>query len=207
MAPRVQLANLYFDAERFQDAAEWYEAALKINPRDVNASTDLGIAYYYMNQPDKRARTIRPLARDRSESREDAVERRHRSRVRRNRISTARPPRGRRCCRWRPIPRRRGPRVRRSTACAPRTRASAVEPPSDMLASAARLHPGHHRLCEPSVACCTALPRESQHHVRRRQARRRSCAIRSAEPMSSPSRALTSGSRHGHALLLLRAMP
>ncbi len=50
---RVQLANLYFDAERFQDAAEWYEAALTINPRDVNASTDLGIAYYYMNQPDK----------------------------------------------------------------------------------------------------------------------------------------------------------
>ena len=52
VAPRVQLANLYFDAERFQDAAEWYEAALKINPRDVNASTDLGIAYYYMNKPD-----------------------------------------------------------------------------------------------------------------------------------------------------------
>ena len=25
----------------------------EINPRDVNASTDLGIAYYYMNQPDK----------------------------------------------------------------------------------------------------------------------------------------------------------
>jgi cytochrome c-type biogenesis protein CcmH/NrfG len=52
-AARVQLANLYFDAERFQDAAEWYAAALKINPKDVNASTDLGIAYYYMNQPDK----------------------------------------------------------------------------------------------------------------------------------------------------------
>ena len=44
---------MYFDAERFQDAAEWYEAALKITPKDVNASTDLGIAYYYMNQPDK----------------------------------------------------------------------------------------------------------------------------------------------------------
>ncbi len=25
----------------------------KITPKDVNASTDLGIAYYYMNQPDK----------------------------------------------------------------------------------------------------------------------------------------------------------
>jgi tetratricopeptide (TPR) repeat protein len=52
-ATRVQLANMYFDAERFQEAATWYEAALKINPKDVNASTDLGIAYYYMNQPDK----------------------------------------------------------------------------------------------------------------------------------------------------------
>ena len=44
---------MYFDAGRFQEAAEWYEAALKINPKDVNASTDLGIAYYYMNQPDQ----------------------------------------------------------------------------------------------------------------------------------------------------------
>jgi len=52
-ATRVQLANMYFDAERFQDAADWYQQALKINPKDINASTDLGIAYYYMNQPDK----------------------------------------------------------------------------------------------------------------------------------------------------------
>jgi tetratricopeptide (TPR) repeat protein len=50
---RVQLGNMYFDAGRFQEAAEWYEAALKIHPKDVNASTDLGISYYYMNQPDK----------------------------------------------------------------------------------------------------------------------------------------------------------
>ena len=50
---RVQLGNLYFDAERFADATKWYEEALKIDPKDVNASTDLGIAYYYMNQPDR----------------------------------------------------------------------------------------------------------------------------------------------------------
>src|SRR4051812_16977659 len=50
---RVQLGDIYFDAGRFQEAAEWYEAALKIHPKDVNASTDLGISYYYMNQPDK----------------------------------------------------------------------------------------------------------------------------------------------------------
>ncbi len=50
---RIELGNVYFDAERFEDAAQWYEQALAIDPRNVNASTDLGIAYYYMNQPDR----------------------------------------------------------------------------------------------------------------------------------------------------------
>jgi tetratricopeptide (TPR) repeat protein len=50
---RVQLANLYFDAERFAEAAKQYEDALAINPKHVNASTDLGIAYYYMNEADR----------------------------------------------------------------------------------------------------------------------------------------------------------
>jgi cytochrome c-type biogenesis protein CcmH/NrfG len=50
---RVQLGNMYFDAGRFQEAADWYEQALKIHPKDVNASTDLGIAYYYMGQADR----------------------------------------------------------------------------------------------------------------------------------------------------------
>lgn len=50
---RVQLANLYFDAERYQDAIKYYEEAIAINPRDPNVSTDLGVAYYYLNQPDR----------------------------------------------------------------------------------------------------------------------------------------------------------
>jgi cytochrome c-type biogenesis protein CcmH/NrfG len=50
---RVQLGDLYFDAERFSDATVWYQAALEIDPKNVNASTDLGIAYYYMNQADR----------------------------------------------------------------------------------------------------------------------------------------------------------
>lgn len=52
-APRVQLGNLYFDAERYTDAAEWYEQALRLKPDDANVSTDLGVAYYYTDQPDK----------------------------------------------------------------------------------------------------------------------------------------------------------
>jgi cytochrome c-type biogenesis protein CcmH/NrfG len=50
---RVQLGNLYFDAERYPDAIRWYEDALRVDPKNVNASTDLGVAYYYSNQPDR----------------------------------------------------------------------------------------------------------------------------------------------------------
>lgn len=51
--PRVQLGNLYFDAEQYVESARWYEEALKLDPNDPNVSTDLGIAYYYQNQPDR----------------------------------------------------------------------------------------------------------------------------------------------------------
>ena len=51
--PRVQLGNLYFDAERFDDAIRWYGEALKLTPRDVNVSTDLGVSLYYSNKPDE----------------------------------------------------------------------------------------------------------------------------------------------------------
>ena len=51
--PRIELGNMYFDAERYTDAIAWYEEAIKINPSDPNVSTDLGVAYYYTNQADK----------------------------------------------------------------------------------------------------------------------------------------------------------
>jgi protein O-mannosyl-transferase len=49
----VQLANTYFDGERYSDAIKWYETALKNDPKNVDASTDLGVSYYYLNQADK----------------------------------------------------------------------------------------------------------------------------------------------------------
>ena len=51
--PRVQLGNLYFDAERYEDAIKWYEEAVKLSPNDANLSTDLGVSYYYINQADR----------------------------------------------------------------------------------------------------------------------------------------------------------
>ena len=51
--PRIKLGNLYFDAERYADAIKWYGEAVTLAPTDVNVSTDLGVCYYYTNQPDK----------------------------------------------------------------------------------------------------------------------------------------------------------
>jgi tetratricopeptide (TPR) repeat protein len=50
---RVQLGNMYFDAEQYQQAITWYEQALTLNPNDANVSTDLGVAFYYLNQADR----------------------------------------------------------------------------------------------------------------------------------------------------------
>jgi tetratricopeptide (TPR) repeat protein len=49
----LQLANTYFDGERYTDAIKWYEQVLKLDPKNVDASTDLGVSYYYTDQPDR----------------------------------------------------------------------------------------------------------------------------------------------------------
>ena len=50
---RVQLGNMFFDAEQYSQSIGWYEQAIALNPADPNVSTDLGVAYYYTNQPDR----------------------------------------------------------------------------------------------------------------------------------------------------------
>ena len=49
----VELANVYFDADRWDDAIVWYEKALELDPKNADASTDLGVSYYYTNRTDK----------------------------------------------------------------------------------------------------------------------------------------------------------
>ena len=52
-APRIALGNLYFDAERYDEAVECYRQALDLDPDNDDVSTDLGVSYYYLNQPDR----------------------------------------------------------------------------------------------------------------------------------------------------------
>lgn len=52
-AVRIELGNVYFDADRFDEAIRWYEDSLRLDPRNPDVSTDLGIAFYYTNQADR----------------------------------------------------------------------------------------------------------------------------------------------------------
>jgi tetratricopeptide (TPR) repeat protein len=57
-AVRVELGNLYFDAKRFDLAIPWYEAALRLNPKDIGVSTDLAVCYHYTGDADRALRQI-----------------------------------------------------------------------------------------------------------------------------------------------------
>ena len=48
--PPLKLANLFFDQRMFEQAVTWYEHALKLDPKNVNAHTDLGTAYFNLGR-------------------------------------------------------------------------------------------------------------------------------------------------------------
>jgi tetratricopeptide (TPR) repeat protein len=49
--PRLKLANYLYDQQQWQRAIEWYQKALELDPKNVNARTDLGTAYFNLGRP------------------------------------------------------------------------------------------------------------------------------------------------------------
>ena len=47
----LQLANYLYDKHYFNLAIQWYQQSLNLNPRNVNARTDLGTSFFYTGQP------------------------------------------------------------------------------------------------------------------------------------------------------------
>ena len=82
VAPRVALANLYFDAERYSDAVKWYEEAMKLDARNADVSTDLGVSYYYLNQPDRALQQFEHSLSINPEAHQDDAEPGHRAGLR-----------------------------------------------------------------------------------------------------------------------------
>jgi len=48
---RLKLANFLYDQKQYARAIEWYQRALELEPRNVNARTDLGTSYFYTGRP------------------------------------------------------------------------------------------------------------------------------------------------------------
>ncbi len=48
---RLQLANFFYDQKQFGQAIDWYERALELDSRNVNARTDLGTCYFNLGRP------------------------------------------------------------------------------------------------------------------------------------------------------------
>ena len=48
---RLKLANFLYDQKQYDKAIEWYQRAIELDPKDVNAHTDLGTAYFYTGRP------------------------------------------------------------------------------------------------------------------------------------------------------------
>jgi tetratricopeptide (TPR) repeat protein len=48
---RLKLANFLYDQKQYSQSIGWYQRALEIEPKNVNAHTDLGTAYFYIGRP------------------------------------------------------------------------------------------------------------------------------------------------------------
>jgi tetratricopeptide (TPR) repeat protein len=46
----LKLANFLYDQRQYRQAIEWYQKTLALNPKNVNARTDLGTAYFLIGQ-------------------------------------------------------------------------------------------------------------------------------------------------------------
>jgi len=48
----ARLGNLYYDAQQYPNAIQFYSRVLAIRPADASVRTDMGTAYWYMGNPD-----------------------------------------------------------------------------------------------------------------------------------------------------------
>jgi tetratricopeptide (TPR) repeat protein len=49
----TSIGNLYYDAQQYSVAVDYYERALQIKPSDASVRTDMATAYWYMGNADR----------------------------------------------------------------------------------------------------------------------------------------------------------
>ena len=49
----AQIGNVYYDAQQFKDAIDYYARSLQADPKNTNIRTDMATAYWYLGDPDR----------------------------------------------------------------------------------------------------------------------------------------------------------
>jgi len=49
----AEVGNIYYDAQQFRDASDYYARALQADPKNTNIRTDMATAYWYLGDPDR----------------------------------------------------------------------------------------------------------------------------------------------------------
>jgi tetratricopeptide (TPR) repeat protein len=57
--PALKLANYLYDRQQFEQAIEWYQKVVVLDPKNVNAHTDLGTSYFNTGRPREALREFR----------------------------------------------------------------------------------------------------------------------------------------------------
>jgi tetratricopeptide (TPR) repeat protein len=57
--PALKLANYFYDRQQFDHAIDWYQKVLALDPKSVNAHTDLGTSYFNVGRPQEALREFR----------------------------------------------------------------------------------------------------------------------------------------------------
>jgi tetratricopeptide (TPR) repeat protein len=57
--PALKLANYLYDRQQFEQAIAWYQKVLALDPKNVDAHTDLGTSYFNVGRPQEALREFR----------------------------------------------------------------------------------------------------------------------------------------------------
>lgn len=58
-APALKLANYLYDQRKFEQAIDWYQKVVALDPKNVSARTDLGTSYFNVGRPQEALREFR----------------------------------------------------------------------------------------------------------------------------------------------------
>jgi cytochrome c-type biogenesis protein CcmH/NrfG len=60
----TEAGNIYYDAQQYRQAIDYYSRALKVQPRNPDVRTDMGTAYFYIGDADRALKEFDEALRD-----------------------------------------------------------------------------------------------------------------------------------------------